>query len=922
LIAAFAILLSPLSLSLAHAAGSTSRADSFFIEAQKLFENGKYRSAEIQLKNALQRDAGHLPARRLLGELYLKLENGASAEKELVVARNRGASDLDLPVLIARAQILQGRLEDVLKTLADEPSDTMLRAETLLLRGQALVGLKRFPEAEVALTESERLRPDDLRARVGLAHMLVGKGMTEDAEREVDTALARAPDLKEALILKGELRRFRRDPEAAVRYFAKVTDADPDNVAARIGRAGALFELNRDDEAERDVEVALRRHPKHPIGSYLAAVGQFRKKNYAGAKESLVQVERQLADYLPAVLLMANVAFALNQLEQAASHLERYVSEVPGNDRARRLLGAVLVRQRAPARAIEVLKPLLAEFPNDGNLLSDIAGAYMMLGKIDEATDFYRRASEAAPEQAQIKTRLAYSQMVGGRLDDAIETLEKTLEDKPDAAQAGVLLTLAKLRQGDHDGAIESATQLQKQDPKSPLASNLLGAAYLGKGDVAAARRHFEHALQVRPDFHTARMNLAQIDIRQGKLADARQKYEAILAADARNVPAMLALAQLAEREGRADKTVNWLQRAAEAKPADVDPPLRLVAHYTRIRDFARALATARDVDQRFPANRAVLETLGRTELAAGQASSAVHTFRRLAGSVGETPEVLGLIAGAQIAARDIAGAKATLQSALEKDPDNVQTKMMVIEVETRDGDLAVASRMATELRAAHPEAAAADMLIGDVRMREKRFDDAVAAYEAGLAKADTSVLAIRRFAAQQQAGRSEEAIAQLQTWVDRTGDRSARQVLANTYLSLNRLDDSLREGEKLYEVDKSNATLLNNLAWIYHQRGNERALELAEQAHKLSPRSPEIMDTLGWIYVEKGQPERGMALLRSASELAPTQGDILYHYAVALHKTGRTSEARRELEKLLRSEQRFGKEKEARQLLRSLAGS
>ena len=78
-------------------------------------------------------------------------------------------------------------------------------------------------------------------------------------------------------------------------------------------------------------------------------------------------------------------------------------------------------------------------------------------------------------------------------------------------------------------------------------------------------------------------------------------------------------------------------------------------------------------------------------------------------------------------------------------------------------------------------------------------------------------------------------------------------------------------------------------------------------------------MDTLGWILVQTGEADRGADILKQASEIAPNAGDILYHRAAALERTGRRDEARKELEKLLASAhkmQGFSTRKDAEALL------
>jgi hypothetical protein len=38
---------------------------------------------------------------------------------------------------------------------------------------------------------------------------------------------------------------------------------------------------------------------------------------------------------------------------------------------------------------------------------------------------------------------------------------------------------------------------------------------------------------------------------------------------------------------------------------------------------------------------------------------------------------------------------------------------------------------------------------------------------------------------------------------------------------------------------------ILNNLAWLYHQKDKNRALELAEEVYLLAPKNPIILDLI-----------------------------------------------------------------------------
>ena len=128
-------------------------------------------------------------------------------------------------------------------------------------------------------------------------------------------------------------------------------------------------------------------------------------------------------------------------------------------------------------------------------------------------------------------------------------------------------------------------------------------------------------------------------------------------------------------------------------------------------------------------------------------------------------------------------------------------------------------------------------------------------------------------------------------------------------------LADDHKEYLKVLEYDADNVNVLNNLAWLYHEAGNPEAIKYAEGAHELAPERAEITDTLGWLLVEHGEVSRGLVLLQEAAVNAPHMPEIRYHMVVALDKAGRRDEARKELDRLLRSGEAFPERDKAKAL-------
>ncbi len=103
----------------------------------------------------------------------------------------------------------------------------------------------------------------------------------------------------------------------------------------------------------------------------------------------------------------------------------------------------------------------------------------------------------------------------------------------------------------------------------------------------------------------------------------------------------------------------------------------------------------------------------------------------------------------------------------------------------------------------------------------------------------------------------------------------------------------AIEQYEQIVQRQPKHVPSLNNLAWLYHEHRDSRALATARQAHQLAPKVPAIMDTLGWILVDSGNTAEGLPLLEQAVASAQASADIKYHYAAALARTGAKARAK-----------------------------
>ena len=893
----------------------------YFDEAKEFLAKGDVQAAIIQLKNAIKSDPDNVTARMMLGEIYLDAGVGDAAEKEFQAAIRRGYQEPVALVRLGRAYLLQGKLREVIDEVPVDQADPKLEAEALVLRGTAYLGLGQDAEAETALREAEVLDSTNVTVPLSMAQIHVTRRDLVNAEASVDKALSMQPDLVEAQIAKGELRRLAKDLDGAVTYFSMAIATQPRSSRALLGRAAALIDQGKLDEAKADVSVILADVPSQPLANFLLAMIRAKQNDLPGARDAINAGGPALDEYLPAQFLSGAIDYAQGHLEQAVERLERYVTAVPGNLQAQKLLAATQLRRNAHDQAIEILEPLLVQRPDDVQILTLLGNAYVKTGKFTEASELFERAVTLSPDAASLRMQLAMSQVAGGDLEAAAGQLSTVVDLDPDQSQAHILLVLLKLREQKFDEALTAIEDLRKRVPDNPLADNLAGAALLGKGDVAGARANFDAALVRQPEFVPAMLNLAQIDIKEGKPADARKRFEKVLELEPKRQEARTSLASLVAGDGDLASAERILAAGIEADPEAPTPRLTLAEFFLKQGATDKALAVLRDAVLEFPDDPQVHRALGITHRTAGNHQDAVTEFQQLVELTPGSAASLFALVQSLVSADRLIEAQGSLDRALAIEPQNLELRVAAAELAIRDKRYAVATDIATALRDEFPDKAFGYMLLGSLHADQGSFGDAAANFAEALARENNAQIAVRLFEVRRAGGEADKGLAELEAWDKANpGFDSIGYVLAGAYIDAKRYEESIKLYEDLGARGELGPAALNNLAWLYQKIGDPRSLETAEKALALASEQPAIIDTVGWILVERGDTQRGLEHLEKAVNLAPANAEIRYHLAVALAKDGQNEQSCRELGDIFDMGGSFAGIEDARQLSKDLS--
>jgi putative PEP-CTERM system TPR-repeat lipoprotein len=556
----------------------------------------------------------------------------------------------------------------------------------------------------------------------------------------------------------------------------------------------------------------------------------------------------------------------------------------------------------------------------DPQLFALAGEAYMQAKEFTKATEYFEKAIKIAPKNAVLHTALSTSKMGQGDNARAVAELEMATKLDPKSTQAGVLLVMTHLRLKEPEKALLAVKALENEYPDNALIAHLKGGIYLTKNDTVNARANFEKALFLQPTYFPAAANLAQLDLREDNPHAAKKRFEAILSKDKKNIQAMAALSALALNQGQTKEATSWLERASQNNPDVLESSLLLTGHYLRQGEKQKALTLAQKLQGANPVNPEVLDLLAQAQFANDDKAAALETYNRLAAVQPNSHLVQFRIATIHSAAENFPAASDALKKAVALKPDYVDAHLGQIALESRQGNIEKAIAISRDIQKQHQKSPVGYIAEGDLLMQQKNPALAAKAYEHALAIARNLPLMLKLHTSLSQAGRGKEATSRLIQWLkENPSDVPLRMYLAQVYLGDGQTRSAIEQYQTVLQQNPKYMPALNNLATAYQQEKNPLALEYAEKAYQIAPDNPAIMDTLGWILIEQGNTARGLPLLQKAVSLAPDIGEIHYHFAAGLVKSGDKAKARNELETLLSSGKSFASREEARTLLKQM---
>ncbi len=895
--------------------------DALLAQAKAALDKNDRKSAEIHLKNLLQKeDSGE--ARMLLGAMYRKGGDFRAAEKEyrraveMGVDRNRSAAPL-LEALFQSGEY-QKVIDDSRNLAVDQPE---AKAAVLTVVGRAHLAQNKVDEGRRSLTEALGIKPDHVPAMVSMIALDALGPDRSGANKKIEELLVKYPNSVDGLTLKGDLFLADGKLEEARKAFQQVMAVDTTNVLALAKVVAIAIDLRDFDGAAKSLNELAALTPVSPGTLYLRALFEFRQNRLEPAREAIQNALKLAPDYLPSITLAGNVFLALNSLEQAERYGRMVVERAPNALQGYRLLGATYLRLNSPERAMQTIQPILDKKIDDPTILSIAGEAALKLNDGTRAAEYFAKSAQLDPNDPSKRTGLALSRMAMGDREKAFTELEQAVEIDSKNYQADFALIMARVREKQYDKALESVTRLEKKLPGSPIPANLKGLVYLAKGDQPKARSGFADALKADPAFFAAAANLAAMDLRDNKVPEAKKHYEGVLGKDPKNAQALIALARItAQTNGPKEEVLKYLRRAKEGNPGAVPPILALANYYLEINEPREAIPVLQEGVTAQPDRTELLDLLGATYMRINERGQALETYEKLLRVNPKSAALHYRMGELRAAMRDDSAALGSFRRAAELAPKAIEPRIAMASVLLRQGKKVEARQIADSMKKDLPNSPAGLTLEGDLSALDNNWPAAIVSFKKALAINRSVAIGIKLHQAYLKSGKEPEAAALLTDWFKQDPKDFTMRLYAGEFeISRKQWKSAVGHYEESLKLDPKHAVSMNNMAWALHQLKDPNAIKVAEQAYALAPQNPSIIDTLGTILVETGNQSRGLELLKQAVSIAPKTPEFRLHLAEALIKIGNKDAARSEIDTILKDHQNTAAAASAKELVGKL---
>ncbi len=508
--------------------------------ALTLMAEEDFQTAEIEIEQALAKNANSWKIRQTMAEVYFKNAKYERALDEI---------NFVLDMQSRRLREKNAKARNLSTGMRELITQANLRA--FALRAAIYIKLKRFEEAALDYETIIHARPDSPRLQFHLAKLYEIRGETDQALKHFMAIKSSYPQPLQPLQEIIKIYNDRKAYQKALVLCDEALQKHPGNLEMGQLKALLLVKQKKYDASLKLLKTLIRQHPQsdRPLIAMAAihiiqkdetaALDMFQKAIKINPKNKttymrLASLHKQRGETDQAIAAYEALLDAVGSYPPAENDLAYLYAQSNRNlDRALKLalnarkkmprrpeiadtVGYIYLQRNSPVQAAKYLREaldsnlenpyiyyhwgLLQQQEKNYDSAQEAFQKALALGLgPDERTDVHKRmAALQAPFKAWPETkRKILKALDEQRLDDAIAAAEKSHQLMPNHADVADILGWVYLNKGTIVRATQALRQAIEKAPRNPLYHFHLGAAFYEEGHYSEARNALKRALDL-----------------------------------------------------------------------------------------------------------------------------------------------------------------------------------------------------------------------------------------------------------------------------------------------------------------------------------------------------------------------------------------------------------------------------------------
>lgn len=552
---------------------------------------------------------------------------------------------------------------------------------------------------------------------------------------------------------------------------------------------------------------------------------------------------------------ISNLYFRLGRIREAVSAAQDQLTLHPDDLDAHLLLGRVYLRTLGDGQgpqAAQILQAAIKEYQTIVGLKPGDLENRLLLGQL------YGLDHDSAKAEEQFKA----AQKIDGNNEEVVLSIARQYSEQGDLNRAAKVI--GDVPESDRTGRMDFALAGLYDQLKRP------------KDAVSA----YQAAVGRDPDNTDAKRGLAGALAASGQMDAAAKVNTEILGTDPQDPRALVRQAEIQRQRGEYEQALTTLKKAEANVSNGGDQELTynealvydgLGRLDDAIKTIKGLLASTASPDGKYTdgaqSNRALfLELLGNVARQAGDTGQAIAAYRQLADMGGD---FVSRASDAQVDTyRDAHQWDKALQVAADAAkamPSNHDVQLTYARQLADSGKVEEGLKLAQAQLAGTPDDREVYFDLADMDVRAKRWKDASQAFD----KAETL---------------STKPEDKVLLYYFR-GDAAMREKL---------YDEAELEFRKGLAIDPKNASIMNDLGYMYAERGIklEDAITMLKMAVLSDPQNYAFLDSLGWAYYKQGQYAMAEDYERKAALRISNDPTVLDHLGEIEAKNGKLQQA------------------------------